>query len=58
MYNILITKGERNKVRDKDIYMSHLWVHGGVIKKNHILPKPIKALMKFIKASERGFQFI
>jgi len=58
MYNILITSGELNKVRERLKYSSHLWVHNGVIKKNHILPKPIKALIKFVKASERGYQFI
>jgi hypothetical protein len=67
MYNILITSDEFNKIHEileysniseKRRYSSHLWVHNGIIRKNHIIFKSFKAIMKFVEASGRGYQYI
>lgn len=67
MYNILITSDEFNKIHEilaysniseKRRFSSHLWVHNGVIRKNHIIFKSFKVIMKFVEASGRGYQYI
>ena len=48
-YNILITSGKKIDIKSKYIFDAHLWIHNGVIEKNHIPDKDFEQISKSYK---------
>jgi hypothetical protein len=34
-YNILITTGDENKIKEIDLFSAQIWIHNNILKKNH-----------------------